>query len=187
MLDLSSLLEHYGYAAIFAGTFVEGESMLLLGSFAAHKGYLSMPWVLATAGVAAFISDQLYFRLGRRYGAQLVVDRPRLQSRVAKALAIIDRHAILCVLAMRFLWGFRIALPVAIGMSPMPAARYLALDLIGAAIWASVVGWIGYSSVRIFSATVADFYTYEGAIISALVVLALGVVLLRWWWPRRAD
>ena len=43
MLELSSLLQHYGYLAIFVGTFVEGESMLLLGSFAAHKGYLSMP------------------------------------------------------------------------------------------------------------------------------------------------
>jgi membrane protein DedA with SNARE-associated domain len=185
MLELSALLQHYGYVAIFVGTFVEGESMLLLGSFAAHKGYLSMPGVLATAGIAAFVSDQIYFRLGRRYGAQLVVDRPQLQIRVAKALAIIDRHAILCVLAMRFLWGFRIALPVAIGMSSMSAARYLTLDLIGAAIWASVVGWIGFSSVRIFSATVADFRTYEGEIVAALVLLALGVVLLRWW-PRRA-
>lgn len=186
MLDFSSLLEHYGYIAIFVGTFVEGESMLLLGSFAAHKGYLSMPWVLATAGVAAFISDQIYFRLGRRYGSRLVVDRPQLQTRVGKALAIIDRHAILCVLVMRFLWGFRIALPLAIGMSSMPAVRYVLLDVVGAAIWAGLVGWIGYSSVQIFAATVADFRTYEGVIVAALVLVALAVVAVRWW-PRRES
>ena len=36
-MSLAALLEHYGYLAVFAGTFVEGESMLLLGGYAAHR------------------------------------------------------------------------------------------------------------------------------------------------------
>jgi membrane protein DedA with SNARE-associated domain len=186
MFDLPSLLQHYGYLAIFAGTFVEGESMLLLGSYAAHAGYLNMPWVLAAAFSAALVSDQLYFRLGRRYGPQLVARRPTLQIKVARALAIIDGHAVLSVLAMRFLWGFRVALPVAIGMSSMPAGRYLLLDLVGAAVWSAAVSWLGFAAARILSAAVADFRRYEGEIAAALVLLALALVLLRWL-PRRAN
>ena len=71
-MSLATLLEHYGYLAVFVGTFAEGESMLLLGGYAAHMGYLALPWVLATAYVAAVASDQLYFRLGKRFGHQLL-------------------------------------------------------------------------------------------------------------------
>ena len=147
-MSLATLLEHYGYLAVFVGTFAEGESMLLLGGYAAHMGYLALPWVLATAYVSA-----------------------------AAALA---------VFATRFLWGFRIALPVAIGMSSMPAGRYLALDLMAAALWSAVIGTIGFGAAQLLSYVIADFHRYEAQIIVALVLLALAVVLLRWW-PRRTK
>jgi len=185
-MSLATLLEDYGYLAVFVGTFAEGESMLLLGGYAAHKGYLNLPWVLATAYVAALASDQLYFRLGRRFGHQLLADRPRLRSKVAVALTIVERHSTLAVFATRFLWGFRIALPVAIGMSSMPARRYLALDLMAAALWSAVIGTIGFGAAQLLSYVIADFYRYEVPIIAALVLLALAVVLLRWW-PRRTK
>lgn len=183
-MSLSALLEHYGYLAVFVGTFVEGESMLLLGGYAAHMGYLSLPWVFAAAYVAAVASDQLYFRLGRRFGHQLLVRRPRLRSKVAIALMIVERHGTLSVFATRFLWGFRIALPVAIGMSSMPAHRYLALNLVAGALWSTVVGSIGFGSAQLLSFAIADLQRYEHQIIVALVLLALAVLLLRWW-PRR--
>ena len=182
----AALLEHYGYLAVFIGTFAEGESMLLLGAYAAHRGYLSLPWVLATAYLAAVASDQLYFFLGRRFGRQLLARRPRLQPKVAVALAIVARNDTLSVFAMRFLWGFRIALPVAIGMSTMPAARYLALNLVAGALWSAIIGSIGFGSARLLSYAIADLHRYELQIIAVLVVLALCVVLVRWW-PRRSP
>jgi len=183
-MSLAVLLEHYGYLAVFVGTFVEGESMLLLGGYAAHRGYLVLPWVVIAAYLAAVASDQLYFRLGRRFGHPLLAHRPRLRSKVAIALTIVERHGTLSVLAARFLWGFRIALPVAIGMSSMPARRYLALDLVAGAIWSTAVGSIGFVSARLLSYAIADLHRYELQISAALVLLALGVLLLRWW-PRR--
>jgi membrane protein DedA with SNARE-associated domain len=185
-MSVATLLEHYGYLAVFVGTFAEGESMLLLGGYAAHVGYLALPWVLATAYVAALASDQLYFRLGKRFGHRLLADRPRLRAKVAIALKIVERHGTLAVFATRFLWGFRIALPVAIGMSSMPPGRYLALDLMAAALWSAVIGSIGFGAAKLLSHLIADFYRYEVQIIVALVLLALGVVLLRWW-PRRTK
>jgi membrane protein DedA with SNARE-associated domain len=185
-MNLAALLEHYGYLAVFVGTFAEGESMLLFGGYAAHMGYLSLPSVVGIAYTAALASDQLYFRLGRRFGHQLLAHRPRLRSKVALALTIVERHSTLAVFAARFLWGFRIALPVATGMSSMPARRYLALDLMAAALWSAVIGTIGFGAAQLLSLVVADFYRYEVPIITALVLLAIVVVLLRWW-PRRAK
>ena len=88
--------------------------------------------------------------------------------------------------AARFLWGFRIALPVAIGMSSMRTRRYLALNLAAGALWSTVIGSIGFGSAQLLSYVIADLYRYEREIIVALVLLALAMVLLRWW-PRRTK
>ena len=182
-MNLEHLLEQYGYLAVFFGTFIEGESMLLLGSYAAHGGYLRLPLVVATALLAAVSSDQLYFYFGRRYGSQLLARRPSLQPKVDKALGLVQRHGALTVFAMRFLWGFRIALPVAIGTSRMPATRYLLLDIAGGALWAAVVASIGYGSVHLVSTVIEDLHRHELAVAVTLLVLASAVVLYRWW-PR---
>jgi len=58
-MSISSLIEHYGYAAVFAGSFAEGESVLLAAGFAAHRGLLELPLVMLAAFVAGTLGDQL--------------------------------------------------------------------------------------------------------------------------------
>src|SRR5688572_33421924 len=41
---LTQLLDHYGYLAVLVGTVLEGETILILGGFAAHQGYLHLPF-----------------------------------------------------------------------------------------------------------------------------------------------
>ena len=43
----------YGYAAIALGTFFEGETILVIGGFLAHRGYLGLPGVIAGAALWA--------------------------------------------------------------------------------------------------------------------------------------
>lgn len=38
MMTLESVVDTYGYVAVLVGTFLEGETILVLGGFAAHKG-----------------------------------------------------------------------------------------------------------------------------------------------------
>ena len=68
----------------------------------------------------------------------------------------------------------------------MRGRRYLALNLVAAALWSAVIGAIGLGAARLLSYVIADLYRYEVPIIVALVLLALAVVLLRWW-PRRTK
>jgi len=48
-MSLEELISTYGYAAIGIGTFLEGETILILVGFAAHRGYLELPWVIVFA------------------------------------------------------------------------------------------------------------------------------------------
>jgi len=61
-MPLDRLIDTYGYWAILVGTLLEGETILLLGGFAAYQGYLALPWVILAAFIGAFCGDQLFFR-----------------------------------------------------------------------------------------------------------------------------
>jgi hypothetical protein len=43
MIPFETLLKTYGYWAVLFDTFAEGETVLILRGFAAHRGYLALP------------------------------------------------------------------------------------------------------------------------------------------------
>jgi hypothetical protein len=68
-MEAAALIARYGYAAVFAGTLLEGETLLLLAAYAAHRGYLDWATVVVVAWLGATLGDQLWFALGRYRGA----------------------------------------------------------------------------------------------------------------------
>jgi len=48
-MSLEEIISNYGYAALLIGTFIEGETILVLAGFAAHRGYLDLPLVVTCA------------------------------------------------------------------------------------------------------------------------------------------
>ncbi|MCX6796576.1 MAG: hypothetical protein NTW06_03705 [Candidatus Falkowbacteria bacterium] len=71
-MHLQLLIQTYGYFAILAGTFLEGDIILAIGGFLAHQEYLSLPLVILAGFGGAFISDQFFFWLGRKKGGALL-------------------------------------------------------------------------------------------------------------------
>lgn len=54
-------IEHFGYLAILVGTLLEGETFLILGGFAAHRGYLDLSLVILSAFLGTVLGDQLFY------------------------------------------------------------------------------------------------------------------------------
>ncbi|MGB7541037.1 MAG: DedA family protein, partial [Burkholderiales bacterium] len=106
-MNLADLIQTWGYGAVFAGALLEGETLLLLGGFAAHRGHLSLPLVIGVAVLGSFIGDQFYFQLGRRGGARLLARFPRLAPGAARVHALLERHHLPIILSLRFLYGLR--------------------------------------------------------------------------------
>ncbi len=108
------LLEHYGYYAVFFIGMFEGETILMLGAYAVHQGYLSMLPLIGVGALAAFCTDQFYFQVGRRKGAELMATRPKLAAHLARVQGFIERHPVATIFLMRFAWGFRVVMPAAL-------------------------------------------------------------------------
>lgn len=117
---------------------------MFLAGLAAHHGYLSFPKVVAVAVAGGFISDQILFHAGRRYGARVFARFPGLAARVPRAQELLRRWDVLAIIGVRFLYGLRIAAPIVIGSCGISPWRLAVFDFIGAVIWALVVGSLGY-------------------------------------------
>jgi membrane protein DedA with SNARE-associated domain len=143
-MDLAALIQQYGYAAVFVGSVLEGETLLVLAGFAARRGYLSLQWVVVVAATGAFIGDQICFLAGRRLGPRVLARWTRLDSSIARADALLARYGAFVVIGLRFTYGLRLAGVLAIGMSRMSWLRFATLNLIGALLWAPIVAGAGY-------------------------------------------
>jgi LPXTG-motif cell wall-anchored protein len=61
---LESFLAKYGYIAILLGTVFEGETIMIMGGFSAHRGYMDLlPWVVLAGFAGNFIQNQVYLEL----------------------------------------------------------------------------------------------------------------------------
>lgn len=167
------LIQQWGYPLVFLGAVLEGETVLLLAGLLAHSGHLQFPLVVAAAAAGGFAGDQLFFLLGRRHGGRLLARFPRLNGAAMRADGMLARHHVLFILANRFLYGLRIAGPLAVGMSAVPAGRFALLNLIGAVIWGLAITGAGYFFGQAMELLLGDIRRMEEWLLGAIVVAVL--------------
>jgi membrane protein DedA with SNARE-associated domain len=68
----------------------------------------------------------------------------------------------------------RTVMPLAIGLSGYSWRRYLLLDAIGVAIWASGLGLAAYHLGAALETILGDFRRYQLYVFGALLLIALG-------------
>lgn len=186
-LDLPGLVASYGLWAIGAGAILEGETMVLLGGFFAHRGALDPVAVWVVAAIAAFAGDQFWFWLGREHGRRLLERVPRLAAGVAKADPAVARHPVLAAISVRFLYGLRLAGPIALGMTSIPAPVFAAANAVGAAAWAALFTMLGWSFGLAATRLLADIGRHEGWLALALLALGLAFLAVRSYRSRRRS
>jgi membrane protein DedA with SNARE-associated domain len=169
---LEGFLVKYGYVAILLGTVFEGETIMIMGGFSAHRGYLKLlPWVVLAGFVGNFIQNQIYFILGRRYGNRTVEKHPDWKPRLQQVNGWLQRFESTLIISMRFLPGFRTIGGVAIGMSEVSTGRFVVLNLIGAVLWAVIIGFLGFLCGHILELILGEIKHLEVPILIGIAVI----------------
>ena len=183
-MSLSGLITDYGYVALFAGTLLEGETLLILAGFAAHQGYLQLNWVISIAVLGGFLGDQIYFWMGRWRGAWVLSRFPRLAPVIGHTNALIERYHEVLIVMVRFLYGLRTIGPMAFGMSRVPVWRYMLFNALGATIWAVIIGGAGYLLGQAIELWLHDLKKIEEALLFAILCGGVVFWILRHWKSR---
>lgn len=141
---MEDFLDQYGYLALAVGTFFEGETAILVASSLIHRGLFEGPYTVFFGFAGSFISDWLYYLIGRFNGKYFIDKRPALKARVAPVQDFFETHQLQILFSYRFLYGFRVIIPLVIGMSAIKPHQYLLYSLVSGFIWASTVSSVGY-------------------------------------------
>lgn len=174
---LEHLISQYGYWAVLIGGIVEGDGMALLSGITAHQGLLRFLPVVGLVWLGGIIGDQGLYFAGRRWGPTLLERLGRKHAaRIERLRGFIHRNGSLASFGVRFMYGLRILGPLVIGASGVPAARYVPLDLLGAAVWSLLMVSIGYGAGNLLETITADLH--ERRIRILMVGLAIAVMVL---------
>src|SRR5262245_48862195 len=118
---LAAVILQYGYALVFVAAAIEGDATLLTATFLAHRGYFKLDLVIFVAATATIAANQVYFWLGRRYGTQRV-SAHSTHHMAQRVMDWLHRYGTPLVIGSRFVYGFRVAIPLAAGASGMSRA-----------------------------------------------------------------
>lgn len=154
---LQDLVQRWGYLVIFAAMLLEnaglplpGETVTLLGGYAAGSGQLNVLGVMAAAAGGAILGDNIGYWVGRRAGWGLLLKAGRLLRQSPEQMEGLRerflRHAGTSVFLGRFVAVLRVLAGPMAGAVGMPYRRFLVCNAAGALLWAGTMvslAWLG--------------------------------------------
>lgn len=175
---MEHLISEYGYIIIAAGTFFEGETILLIGAFLAHGKYLNIYFVVFAAFTGSFLGDQLYYFIGR-WRHEFILRKFRSSARrIERVKHLLKKYDIIIILSFRFIYGLRTVSPFVIGMSGVPVLKFFFLNLISAISWAVLIGMLGFFFGHTVDIIIGDIKRVEIAV-SSVVILVIIILIIR--------
>jgi len=122
-------------------------ALLAVGALAAH-GRSSIPLVLGAISVAALAIDFVWYELGRRRGARVLVRLCQLSleadSWLRRAESTFARYGARSMLAAKFIPGLTTVMPPLAGVFAITRGRFALYDLAGVLLWAGTWLALGY-------------------------------------------
>ena len=171
------LLEKFGYLAVFVGTFLEGEGILVAAGFFAQRGYLDVILVTIVAFLGAFFGHLFWFWLGRAHGVRLLDRFPKLRKHFGKGIRLFERYGAAAIIISQWLYGIRITAAVIVGFSKISVAKFLFYEGISCLLWAVVITAAGYYFGSAIEAVLGRVEHIEKYGLLLIVVIGIGVWL----------
>lgn len=155
MPDASLLLEHWGYAGIVLAVLLGNiglplpeETTLAVAGYAAARGELHFPTVLAVGVISAVVGDNIGYWVGRRYGREAIERYGRwafiTPERLQKISRIMARYGAFAVFLARFVMGARFLAGPLAGAGGLPPLSFAIANVLGALLYVPYAVGIGY-------------------------------------------
>lgn len=180
---LSRFEAFWAYLTLGTSAIVTEELAPLVGGFAAEQGHLGFVRVTLACALGVWVATLLLYFIGRWRAAYVRLMLRRSPPVVKKLLRAMRWNPWRSTVAARFVFGGRIAVPLACGAAHIPIWLFLTGSAIAAVAWSvlfAALGWFfGESAVLV----VGHVRRYEGELVLLLVVIALGAFL----WVRRRQ
>ncbi|MES2216696.1 MAG: VTT domain-containing protein [Patescibacteria group bacterium] len=122
----------------FFGFFFPGDSLLFTAGYLASIGYVSLPWLLIGAFIAAVVGDSVGYTFGRRVGPHLFNKENSTffkKEYITRAQAFYEQHGKKTIILARFMPLIRTFAPIVAGIGNMNYRTFLTFNIIGGFVW----------------------------------------------------
>jgi membrane protein DedA with SNARE-associated domain len=181
------LLHKFGYFTVFVGTFLEGETILVMAGFFAERGYLQLAGVIFTAFLGAFVGHVFWFWLGRTQGVKLLDRMPRMKKHFGRGIRIFERYGAPAIFITQWLYGLRVTCAVIIGISRISAIKFILYEAVTCIVWAIVIGGAGYYFGRAVESILGRAAHIEKYGLITLIAIGAAIFAYHQWKERRAP
>ncbi|MBI2589615.1 VTT domain-containing protein [Candidatus Berkelbacteria bacterium] len=155
--ELTELIKTVGLLGVFGivfaesglliGFFLPGDSLLFTAGFLASQGYLNLSLLIVGSFVAAVIGDSVGYAFGKNIGPALFKranSRWFKQEHLIRAREFYAKYGGRTIVLARFIPFIRTFAPIVAGISEMGYQTFILYNLIGGALWAVGVPFLGY-------------------------------------------
>ena len=182
---MEALIARFGLAMVLLGTAVEGDVTMMLAGVTAHLGLFSIATVVAVGALGGFAGDSFFYAMGRWHSD--TIRSTDLYRRAGPAIARFSaRFGPLEIIVARFIYGTRVASMVFWGVARLPLWQFALIDALGCALWAAVLGGLGYTLSGSAVLLLGRVKRVELWLLGALLVCAGLVLLYRAYLQRRS-
>lgn len=182
-----TLLEQFGYLAIFFGTFLEGEAILVAAGFFASRGYLDIWLVTLVAFAGSYVGHLFWFWLGRVHGVRLLDRFPSMRRHFGQGVRVFERWGAAAIIITQWLYGLRITCAVIIGMSKISLVKFLIYEAVSCALWSAVITALGYYFGRAIESLLGRVDHIEKYGLAFIIAIAVGFWLYHRWKEKKEE
>ena len=175
---MEDYIVRYGYLAIMIGTFLEGETTVLLGGIFSKLSYMELDQVMAWAFVGTFAGDCAFFFLGKVLGRNIIERYEFLRNKIPLANGIMRKYGNFIIFLVRFFVGVRGIILLLLGCTDIRKRTFFTYSLISAFLWSIVVSSIGYLFANVVYIFVRDIKEYEGFIAAAMIAAVVAFIVV---------
>lgn len=182
---LISLLITYQFPAIFLGSVIFGETIILAAAFLAGQGMWSIYTVFWVTFLGTISSDCVWFYFGRRLSKKSDEWQEK-QAKYKKLLAFLERlthgRAFLSLLFIKFLYGTRIITIMYLSIHKLRFRTFLLFNAIGTFFWLLVMVALGWYASKKVGTDIPDIkkFQYGATLLFAFLILTrIGGVYLK--------
>lgn len=165
-MEFVPLLIQYQLAAIFIGSVVFGETIILAAAFLSGQGLWSVQTVFWLTFLGTVFSDCIWYVLGKKFARksrEWEEKKMKYRAFLSMLERITRRRAFLSLLFIKFLYGTRIITIMYLAIHNLRFRTFLLFNSIGTLLWLLVLLPIGWYAGHSIGGDIPDIKKFQYA------------------------
>ncbi len=173
---MEDMIRDWGYVILFLYSFGGGFLALAVAGVLSFSGELNLYISMAVAASANIIGDQFLFYLARHNKTQAKQMMGKYHKYVEKTENMMIKLGSFAIILQKYIYGIKTLIPLIIGLTTYDTKKFLIFNIIGAVLWAAIVGYLSYSLGEVV-VNMAEEYKNYGIAIAIVLVLTVSYFL----------